>query len=52
VSENWVLRKIFDPKMDEVTGDWKQLQSEKLHDLYFSPNIIGVIKSNNEMVRA
>ena len=47
-----MLRKIFDPKRDEVTGDLRQLHSEKLHDLYFSPNIIRVIKSNNVMDRA
>jgi hypothetical protein len=52
VSENLVLRKKFDPTRDEVTGDWTQVHSEKFHDLYFSPNIIRIIKSNNEMDRA
>jgi hypothetical protein len=44
-----VLKKIFDPKRDEVSKDWRQLHSEKLHDLYLSPNIIQVIKSSSEM---
>jgi hypothetical protein len=39
-----VLRRIFGPKVDEVTGEWRKLHSE-LNDLYFSPNIIRVIKS-------
>ena len=47
-----MLAKIFGPKRDEVTGDWRQLHSEKLHDLYFSPNIIRVNKSNSEIDRA
>jgi truncated hemoglobin YjbI len=41
---NRVLRKIFGPKRDEVTGGWRKL-SEKLHKLYSSPNIITRIKS-------
>jgi hypothetical protein len=40
-----VLRKIFESKRDEVTGDWRRCCIEKLHDLYFSPNIIQVITS-------
>jgi hypothetical protein len=40
-----VLRKIFVPKRDEVTGEWKRLHSEELNDLYSSPNIIRLIKS-------
>jgi len=40
-----VLRRIFGPKRDEVTKDWKKLHNEKLNDLYCSPNIIRVIKS-------
>jgi hypothetical protein len=36
VSENRVLRKIFGPKMDEVTEEWRKLHNEKLNDLYFS----------------
>ena len=43
--ENRVLRRIFDAKRDEVTGEWRKLHNEELNDLYFSPNIIWVIKS-------
>jgi hypothetical protein len=43
--ENRVLRKISEPKTDEVTDKWSRLHNEKLHDLYSSPNIIRVIKS-------
>jgi hypothetical protein len=42
--ENRVLR-IFEPKRDEVTGGWRKLHNEKLHNFYSSPNIIRVIKS-------
>jgi hypothetical protein len=45
VFENRVLRRIFGPKRDEVTGEWKKLHNEELRDLYFSPNIIRIIKS-------
>jgi hypothetical protein len=45
VFENKVLRGIFGPKRDEVTGDWRKLHNEKLHNLYSSPNIIRMIKS-------
>jgi hypothetical protein len=41
---NRVLR-IFGPKRDEVTGDWRKLHDEELHDLYSSPSIIRIIKS-------
>jgi hypothetical protein len=40
-----VLRRILDPKRDEVTGDWRKLHYEELHNLYFSPNIITMMKS-------
>jgi hypothetical protein len=45
VFENRVLRRIFGPKRDEVTAEWRGLHKEKLNDLYSSPNIILVIKS-------
>jgi hypothetical protein len=34
----WVLRRIFGPKRDEMTGDWRELHNEELHNLYSSPN--------------
>jgi hypothetical protein len=40
-----VLRRIFGPKRDEVTGEWRRLHNEELYALYSSPNIIWVIKS-------
>ena len=40
-----MLRKIFGPKRDEVTGEWRKLHNEELHDLYSSSNIIRVMKS-------
>ena len=43
--ENRVLRRIFGPKKDEVTGEWRKLHNEELNDLYCSPNIVRVIKS-------
>jgi hypothetical protein len=42
VFENRVLRRIFGPKRDEVTGEWRKLHNEKLHDLYSSPSIIRI----------
>jgi hypothetical protein len=45
VFENRVLRKIFGPKRDEVAGDWRIMHNEEIYDLYYSPNIIPVIKS-------
>ena len=44
VFENRVLRRIFGPKRDKVTGEWRKLHNEELNDLYSSPNIIPVIK--------
>jgi hypothetical protein len=40
-----VLRRIFGPKRDEVTGEWRKLHKEELHDLYSSPSIIRILKS-------
>jgi hypothetical protein len=40
-----VLRRIFGPKRDEVTGEWRKLHNRELHDLYTSPSIIRIIKS-------
>jgi hypothetical protein len=45
VFENRVLRRIFGPKRDEVTGELRELHNEELNDLYPSPNIVQVIKS-------
>jgi len=40
-----VLRRIFGPRRDKVTGEWRRLHNEELNDLYSSPNIVRVIKS-------
>jgi hypothetical protein len=45
VFENRVLRRIFGPKRDEVTGEWKKLHNEELHNFYSSPDIIRQMKS-------
>jgi hypothetical protein len=45
VFENRVLRRIFGPKRDEVTGEWRKLHNVELNDLYCSPVIIRVINS-------
>jgi hypothetical protein len=45
VFENKVLRRIFGPKRDEVTGGWRKLHNEELHGLYSSPSIVRVIKA-------
>jgi hypothetical protein len=42
---NRVVRRIFGPKRDEVTGDWRKLHKEKLHNSYSSPSVIRVINS-------
>jgi len=44
VFENMVLRRIFGPRRDNVTGEWRRLNNEELNDLYSSPNIVRVIK--------
>jgi hypothetical protein len=45
VFENRVLRKVFRPKRDGMTGGWRKLHNEELHNLYFSPSIIRILKS-------
>jgi hypothetical protein len=45
VFENGVLRRIFGPKRDEVTGEWRNLHNEELHNLYSYPDIIRQVKS-------
>jgi hypothetical protein len=45
VFENKVLRRIFGPKRDEVTGEWRRLHNKELYALYSSPSIIRVVKS-------
>ena len=44
VFENMVLRRIFGPRRDEITGEWRRLHNEEINDLYCSPNIVRVIK--------
>jgi hypothetical protein len=45
VFENRVLRRVFGPKRDEMTGAWRKLHNEELNDLYSLPNIVRVVKS-------
>jgi hypothetical protein len=45
VFENRVLRRIFGPERDEVTGGWRKLHNEELHSLYCSPSIVRVMKA-------
>ena len=45
VFENRVLRRVFGPKRDELTGEWRKLHNEELNDLYSLPNIAQVVKS-------
>lgn len=42
--QEWVQKKIFGPKREERTGDWRRLQNEERHDLYFLSDVIRVIK--------
>jgi len=45
VFENRVLRRVFEPKRDEVTGEWRKLHNKELSDRYSLPNIVRVVKS-------
>jgi hypothetical protein len=45
VFENRVLRRIFGPKREQVTGEWRKVHNEELNDLYSSPSIVRAIKS-------
>jgi hypothetical protein len=45
VFENRVLRRVFGPKRDEVTGEWRKLHNEELNDLYTLPSIVRMVKS-------
>jgi len=45
VFENRVLRRVFGPKRDEVTGEWRKLHNEEFRDIYSLPNIVRVVKS-------
>ena len=47
--ENRVLRRVFGPKRDEVTGEWRKLHNEELRDQYSLPNIAGGKMEKNEM---
>jgi hypothetical protein len=47
LSENRLLRRIFGPKIDEVTGGWRKMHNEELYNMHSSPNIIRKIKSRN-----
>jgi hypothetical protein len=46
-----VLRRVFGPERDEVTGEWRKLHNEELNDLYSLPNIVRVVKSRRKMSR-
>jgi hypothetical protein len=47
IFENRVLRRIFGPKRDELTGGWRKLHNEELHNLYSSPSTVRIIKSRS-----
>jgi len=49
VFENMVLRRIFGPRRDDVTGEWRRLHNEELNDMYCSPKIVRGIKSRKMM---
>jgi hypothetical protein len=49
VFENRVLRRVFGPKRDEVTGEWRKLHNEDLHDLYCSPSITVSLQIANKL---
>jgi hypothetical protein len=49
--ENRVQRRVFGPKRDEVTGEWRKQHNEQLHDLYSSPSIIRIIKGKKPLGR-
>jgi hypothetical protein len=51
VFENEVLRRIFGPKRDEVTGEWRRLHKKELYSVYSSPNIIRIIEPRRQMGR-
>jgi hypothetical protein len=51
VFENRVLRRIFGPKRDELTGEWTKLHNEELNDMYCSPNTVRVITSRMRWAR-
>jgi len=50
VFENKVLRKVYGPKRDEMTGEWRRLHNKELHGLYDSPDIVKIIKSETTKV--
>jgi hypothetical protein len=49
MSENWVLRRIFGPKRDEVAGGWRELHNEELHNFYPLPSTIKIKIKESEI---